>query len=160
VLHAAAWWMPGLKGMERTRVYHAFFNNLGTMQSAGLTLSRSLTVLMQQPVNQYFGNRLARMGANTRRGLALSDGLAQSGVFERFALSMVRLGETTGTIDIQSLRLSEHYSVRLKQQIEMGSRVFEPLMLLILACLLLLIGVTLLGPVYELAARASAGIKF
>lgn len=98
------------------------------------------------------------MGASTRRGLALSDGLAQSGVFERFALSMVRLGETTGTLDQQSLRLGEHYAARLKQQIETGSRLFEPLVLLVLAGFLLLIAVTLLGPVYELAARASAGI--
>jgi type II secretory pathway component PulF len=158
-IHAVVWWTPGIKGMERTRVYHAFFSNLGTMQAAGLTLSRSLSVLLQQPVNQHFGRRLMRMGASTRRGLALSDGLAQSGVFERFALSMVRLGETTGTLDKQSLRLSEHYSVRLKQQIETGSRLFEPIMLLVLAAFLLLIGSTLLGPVYELAARASAGIK-
>ncbi len=158
-IHAVVWWAPGIKGLERSRVYHAFFSNLGTMQSAGLTLTRCLAVLLQQPVNQHFGRRLTRMGASTRRGLALSDGLAQSGVFERFALSMVRLGETTGTLDKQSLRLSEHYAVRLKQQIETGSRLFEPLMLLVLAAFLLLIGVTLLGPVYELAARASAGIK-
>lgn len=157
-IHALVWWAPGIKGLERSRVYHAFFSNLGTMQSAGLTLSRCLSVLLQQPVNQHFGRRLTRMGASTRRGLALSDGLAQSGVFERFALSMVRLGETTGTLDQQSLRLGEHYAARLKQQIETGSRLFEPLVLLVLAGFLLLIAVTLLGPVYELAARASAGI--
>ena len=50
----------------------------------------------------------------------------------RFALSLVRLGESTGTLDQQSLRLSEHYAHRLKQQIETSSRLFEPLMLLIL----------------------------
>ncbi|MES2191266.1 MAG: type II secretion system F family protein [Pseudomonadota bacterium] len=158
-IHAVVWWMPGVKGLERSRVYYAFFSNLGTMQSAGMTLTRSLAVLLQQPVNQHFGSRLTRMSASTRRGLALSDGLAQSGVFERFALSMIRLGETTGTLDKQSLLLSEHYSVRLKQQIETGSRLFEPLVLLVLGVFLLLIGATMLGPVYELASRAATGLK-
>lgn len=159
VWHALHWWAPGLKGLERSRVYHAFFSNLGAMHAAGLTLSRTLTVLVEQPVNQHFGRRLRRIALGTGRGQSLSEGLARSGVFERFALSLVRLGETTGTLDQQGLRLSEHYASRLKQQIETGSRLFEPLILLILAGLLLLIGITLLGPVYDLAARASAGLN-
>lgn len=159
VLHRALWWLPGIKRLERTRVYHSFFSNLGAMQGAGLTMSRTLTVLVQQPVNQYFGQRLKRISVGTNRGQSLSEGLASSGVFERFALSLVRLGETTGTLDQQSVRLSEHYAGRLKQQIETGSRLFEPLILLLLAAMLLLIGVTLLGPVYELAARASTSLN-
>lgn len=157
--HRVLWWMPGLKRLERTRVHHAFFSNLGAMQSAGLTMSRTLMVLVQQPVNQYFGHRIQRISQGTLRGQSLSEGLAGSGVFERFALSLVRLGESTGTLDQQALRLSEHYAGRLKQQIETGSRLFEPLVLLLLAALLLFIGTTLLGPVYELAARASASLN-
>ena len=157
--HAMRWWTPGLKGLERSRVYHAFFSNLGAMHAAGLTLSRTLTVLVEQPVNQHFGQRLGRIALGAGRGQSLSEGLTRSGVFERFALSLIRLGETTGTLDQQGLRLSEHYASRLKQQIETGSRLFEPLILLILAGLLLLIGLTLLGPVYDLAARASADLK-
>lgn len=159
LLHGVLWWTPGLQRLERTRVYHAFFSNLGAMQGAGLTMSRILMVLVQQPVNQYFGHRLKRINIGTQRGQSLSEGLTGSGVFERFALSLIRLGETTGTLDQQSLRLGEHYAGRLKQQIETGSRLFEPLIILLLAAMLLLIGVTLLGPVYELAARASASIN-
>lgn len=157
--HALCWWMPGIRQLERGRVYHAFFSNLGAMHAAGLTMSRTLAVLVNQPVNQYFGRRLARISMSTGRGQSLSQGLAQSGVFERFALSLIRLGETTGSLDQQGARLSEHYGSRLKQQIETGSRLFEPVVLLILAALLLLIGTTLLGPVYDLAARAAAGLK-
>jgi type II secretory pathway component PulF len=159
VWHAVRWWAPGLKRLERSQVYHAFFSNLGAMHAAGLTLSRTLTVLVEQPVNHHFGRRLGRIALGAGRGQSLSEGLARSGVFERFALSLIRLGETTGTLDQQGFRLSEHYASRLKQQIETGSRLFEPLILLILAGLLLLIGTTLLGPVYELAARASAGLN-
>lgn len=153
------WWTPGLKRLERTRVYHAFFSNLGAMHGAGLTMSRTLSVLVAQPVNHHFGQRLRRIVLGTGRGQSLSEGLASSGAMERFALSLVRLGESTGTLDQQSLRLSEHYAHRLKQQIETSSRLFEPLMLLILAGLLLLIGSTMLGPVYELVTRASAGFN-
>ena len=159
VWHTIRWWAPGLKRLERSRVYHTFFSNLGAMHAAGLTLSRTLTVLVEQPVNLHFGQRLRRIVLGTGRGQSLSEGLASSGVMERFALSLVRLGETTGTLDQQSIRLSEHYASRLKLQIETGSRLFEPLMLLILAALLLLIGTTMFGPVYELANRASAGLN-
>lgn len=159
VWHTIRWWAPGLKRLERSRVYHTFFSNLGAMHAAGLTLSRTLTVLVEQPVNLHFGQRLRRIVLGTGRGQSLSEGLASSGVMERFALSLIRLGETTGTLDQQSIRLSEHYASRLKLQIETGSRLFEPLMLLILAALLLLIGTTMFGPVYELANRAAAGLN-
>lgn len=156
--HALLWWMPGIRRLERLRVYHAFFAHMGAMHAAGLTLSRTLSVLVQQPINRYFGRRLSRVPSTAQQGQPLSVGLARCGVFERMAISLIRLGETTGTLDTQSQRLSEHYAARLKAQIDTGSRLFEPLVLIVLAGLLLLIGVTLLGPVYELAAKASSGI--
>jgi type IV pilus assembly protein PilC len=159
VWHAIRWWCPGLRQLERTLVYHTFFSNLGAMHGAGLTMSRTLSVLVMQPVNQHFGRRLGRIELGAGRGQSLSEGLLRSGAFERFALSLIRLGETTGTLDQQGLRLSEHYAARLKQLIETGARLFEPVILLLLAGLLLLIGVTLLGPVYELAARAATDLK-
>ncbi|MBP8148369.1 MAG: type II secretion system F family protein [Limnohabitans sp.] len=159
VFHALYWWLPGVRELERARVYHAFFSHLSAMHGAGLTLSRTLTVLMQQPLNQFFGGRIGRIGAQAARGQSLAEGLGSTRVFERFALSLVRLGENTGTLDEQSMRLSEHYAQKLKQQIETGTRLFEPVLLLVLAAVLLLVGSTMLGPVYDLASRASAGIQ-
>jgi type II secretory pathway component PulF len=159
VFHAVYWWLPGVREMERARVYHAFFSHLGAMHGAGLTLSRTLTVLVQQPLNQFFGGRIGHIGVNAARGQTLAEGLGSTRVFERFALSLVRLGESTGTLDEQSLRLSEHYAQKLKQQIDTGTRLFEPVLLLVLAAVLLLVGSTMLGPVYDLASRASAGFQ-
>ncbi|TXI73262.1 MAG: type II secretion system F family protein [Limnohabitans sp.] len=158
LFHAIRWVLPGLKRLERTRVYHAFFSHLAAMHASGLTLSRTLSVLMEQPVNDYFGSRIRKIGIGASRGQSLSEGLLNTGAFERYALSLIRLGETTGTLDEQSQRLSDHYALQLKQQIDTGSRLFEPIILLVLAGILLLIGSTMLGPVYEFAARASAGV--
>jgi type II secretory pathway component PulF len=159
VFHGLSWWLPGIRQIERARVYHAFFSHLGAMHGAGLTLSRTLTVLVQQPVNQFFGGRINRLVVNASRGQSLAEGLGGTRAFERFALSLVRLGESTGTLDEQSLRLSEHYAQKLKQQIETGTRLFEPVLLLVLAGVLLLVGSTMLGPVYDLASRASSGFQ-
>ena len=152
------WWMPGLKALERSRVYHAFFSHLAVMHGSGLTLSRTLSVLMEQPANRHFGNRIRKVGVGASQGQSLADGLGGTATFERYAISLVRLGETTGSLDLQSQRLSEHYAQRLKQQIETGSRLFEPIILLVLAGLLLLIGSAMLGPVYDFAAKASSGM--
>lgn len=158
LLHGVRWLVPGLKGLERTRVYHAFFSHLAVMHGSGLTLSRTLSVLMAQPANEYFGGRIRKIGLGASQGKSLADGLAGTGAFERYAVSLVRLGESTGSLDTQSQRLSEHYATRLKQQIDTGARLFEPLILLVLAGLLLLIGSAMLGPVYDFAAKASAGM--
>lgn len=152
------WSVPGLRSLERTRTYQALFSAMAAMQSAGLPLTRSLAVLAEQAPNTVLRHRLGQVQAATRAGEPLHAALDRTGHFERFALSLVRLGEATGSLDVQCRRLADHYGQQLRGLTEAAARLFEPVVLLVLAILLLTIGVTVIGPVYDMASRSAGAL--
>ena len=153
------WYAPVFWRLERARTYYLFFANLGVMYSAGMTLTRALEVLLSDPGNRVFGQRLAGLSERIRNGSSLSQAMQACGGFESIASGMVKLGESTGSLAAQSARLGGYYQQNLKTQTEFMVRLFEPLVLLMIGLLLVLVVITMVSPVYDLAQQAAGGIK-
>ena len=153
------WYLPVFSRIERTRVFYLFFANMGVMYGTGMTLSRTLEVLLSDPGNKFFGRRLAGLTERIRQGSALNQAMQASRAFETIATGMVRLGESTGSLGTQSERLGEYYQHKLKLQAELMVRLFEPMVLLVIGALLALVVVTIVIPIYDLAQSAAGGMR-
>ena len=153
------WYFPVFSRMERPRVFYLFFANMGVMYGAGMTLSRALEVLLSDPGNNLFGRRLAGLTERIRQGSSLNQAMLASRAFETIATGMVRLGESTGSLGTQSQRLGEYYQHKLKQQAELMVRLFEPMVLLVIGALLIVVVVTIVIPIYDLASQAAGGMR-
>ena len=153
------WYFPVFSRIERTRVFYLFFSNMGVMYGAGMTLSRTLEVLLSDPGNKFFGRRLAGLTERIRQGSALNQAMQASRGFETLATGMVRLGESTGSLGTQSERLGEYYQHKLKLQAELMVRLFEPMVLLVIGVLLAVVVVTIVIPIYDLAQSAAGGMR-
>jgi type II secretory pathway component PulF len=153
------WYLPLFSRIERARVFYLFFANMGLMYGTGMTLSRALEVLLSDPGNKLFGRRLSGLTERIRQGSALNQAMQASKAFETIATSMVRLGESTGSLGTQSERLGEYYQQKLKVQAELMVRLFEPMVLLVIGALLALVVVTIVIPIYELAQQAAGGMR-
>lgn len=76
-----------------------FTNNLSGMLSAGLSLSRALSVLGKQSNNQTFNNILRSLVEDIDKGNTLSEGMAKfPKVFSGIFIPMVRAGEESGNL--------------------------------------------------------------
>ena len=83
----------------RTSEKIMFARNLGAMLSAGLPLSRALSVLERQAHNQKFRETLAAVGADIKEGKSFHEALARfPGVFPNLFIAMVRAGEESGKL--------------------------------------------------------------
>ena len=153
------WYAPVFWRLERSRTYYLFFANLGVMYNAGMTLTRALDVLLSDPGNRLFGLRLAGLTQRIHKGSSLSQAMQLCGGFESIASGMVRLGESTGSLAAQSSRLGDYYRQNLKTQTEFMVRLFEPMVLLMIGLLLVLVVITIVSPVYDLAQQAAGGIR-
>ena len=153
------WHAPVIKRIERARIYHLFFANLGVMYSAGMTLTRALEVLLSDPGNRLFEFRLTGLTALIRKGNSLSQAMQSCRGFESIASGMVKLGESTGSLAAQSDMLGEYYRQKVKTQTEFVVRMFEPMVLLMIGLLLVLVIITVISPVYDLAQQAAAGTR-
>lgn len=86
----------------------AFTREVATLLKAGLPLDRALEILVGLSPNEKVRQLLAQVREDVRGGAALSAAMeAQSGVFSRFYLNMIRAGEAGGALDVVLQRLSE-----------------------------------------------------
>jgi general secretion pathway protein F len=85
-----------------------FTQEIATLLRAGLPLDRSLGILIGMSANPQVLQLLTQVREDVRGGAALSAAMAaQTGVFSRFYLNMIRAGEAGGALDAVLQRLSE-----------------------------------------------------
>lgn len=85
-----------------------FTRELATLLKSGLPLDRSLEILISLAANEQARQLLDQIREDVRGGAALSAAMeAQTGVFSRFYLNMIRAGEAGGSLDVVLQRLTE-----------------------------------------------------
>ena len=99
---------PGVKfdaifsGLQRVKLIDkiTFIKNLAVMLKAGLPLSRCMKILTTQTPNAKFRKILLQISHQVESGNSLSDSMGNFGnVFPPVFISMVRVGESSGTLE-------------------------------------------------------------
>ncbi len=86
----------------------AFIKNLAVMTKAGLPVSRTLALLSDQTSNKKFGAIIADIAHQVESGTAMADAMQRyPNVFSPIFVSMVRVGEVSGNLDLNLSYLSE-----------------------------------------------------
>src|SRR3989338_1532666 len=85
-----------------------FARNLGSMLSAGLPLSRALSVMDRQTKNLRLRSAIAEIESSVRHGQTFHEGLAKfPHIFSKLMVAMVRAGEEGGGLPDALLVVSE-----------------------------------------------------
>ncbi len=89
-----------------------FTRQLSTMFSAGLTIEKSIGNLMVEERNPRFRKVLARVANDIKKGMALSEALANNpGVFDGLYVALVHAGEVSGSLHVILEELSDYLEV-------------------------------------------------
>ncbi len=82
-----------------------FARNLGSMITAGLSMSRALSVIERQSKNKAFQKIIASLQSEITKGKTLSDAMSMyKNIFSPLFISMVSAGEKSGTLN-ESLKI-------------------------------------------------------
>lgn len=131
-----------------------FTRQLATMFSAGLTIEKSVANLMVEEKNKRFRKVLAQVGNDLKKGMALSDSMANHpGVFSNLYVALVRAGEISGSLHITLEQLSNYLETiaetRRKVISAMAYPVFSLCFLILILTVLLVFIVPLFQDVYS-----------
>ncbi|MCF7831462.1 MAG: type II secretion system F family protein [Candidatus Pacebacteria bacterium] len=119
-----------------------FTHNVSSMLSAGLALSRALSILEKQTKNKLFKSILHDIQADIQSGKSFSQSLEKyPKVFEPFFISMVRSGEESGGMPDVLSEISVHLekTYTLKRKIK-GALMYPAVVL----CAIIIIGVLMM----------------
>lgn len=106
---------------------------ISTMLNAGISLVRTLSILVSQQQNKKAKAVLTEIYDDVQRGKAFSEALqAQGNAFPPMFISMVAAGESSGNLDAIMNRLSAHYDSENKTNNKIRSAMTYPIILGIL----------------------------
>lgn len=107
-----------------------FTKQLATMLRAGIKLTESLTVLIPQLNNVNFKNAITDVRDRVITGESFADTLSEyDNYFDTIYISMVRVGEVTGTMEQSLTTISEFMDKRQKVESKMKSAMIYPVIL-------------------------------
>lgn len=96
-----------------------FVENLSIMYKSGIALPRALQILVKQTKNVRFKIILSEVHNQVQSGKYLAEALSQyPGVFSNIFLSMIRVGEMSGSLE-KSL---EYLTIQLKREADLKSK--------------------------------------
>ena len=112
-----------------------FTSELATLLSAGLPLDKSLLVLMDLTEdNDKLNKMISQVLEQVKGGSTLADALeAQTNVFSKFYLNMIRAGELGGSLEDVLERLAEYLDRSKELKDTVGTALIYPAILLVMS---------------------------
>jgi MSHA biogenesis protein MshG len=108
-----------------------FSRQMYTLMKAGVPILQALSGLRDSATHPAFADMLARLRESLDSGRELSIALKDTGAFSNFYISMIRIGEMTGRLDLIFLRLFEHLNFEKNMRAKIKAALRYPSFVLI-----------------------------
>ncbi|ABR49608.1 type II secretion system protein [Alkaliphilus metalliredigens QYMF] len=147
------------KQKVKTKDLTVFCKQFYTMLNAGMSLTSSLEVLMDQTENKTLKAVIEDLFTQVQKGDILSDAMKKhKKVFPPILLNMVEAGEMTGTLDDVLEKMSVHFEKENKINSKIKGAMIYPLILSIVAILVVIFLLVFIMPTF-LTMFTSSGVQ-
>jgi general secretion pathway protein F len=109
-----------------------FSRILGTLLRSGVAMVSALGMVMELLANRALARAVEGLGDGVRRGAGLAQPMADTGVFPRLAIHMVRVGEETGRLEDMLLRVAGAYEADSRKLVKRLIALAEPCVILVM----------------------------
>ncbi|MCE5265146.1 MAG: type II secretion system F family protein [Deltaproteobacteria bacterium] len=128
-----------------------FCRTLGTLLAGGVPLLQALNNARDVIGNRVIAGAIEAVSKGAKEGRGISDPLSRAGVFPPLALSMIKVGEETGTLDQMLLRAAVTYEKSMKQAVKRFMSLLEPVMILVMGLIIGFIVVSMLLAIFSIS---------
>ncbi|UOD28843.1 type II secretion system F family protein [Massilia violaceinigra] len=126
-----------------------FATFFGLMYGSGITILECIRLSEGIVANRVVAAGLQRAAQLISDGQSVTLAFQNSGIFPPLVLRMLRVGESTGSLDNALRNVSYFYNREVKEMIERVQSLIEPAMTVTLGLLLGWIMLSVLGPIYD-----------
>jgi type IV pilus assembly protein PilC len=126
-----------------------FANIFGLLYGSGISIMEALKISQGALGNQFVSRSLDSIIEEINNGKALSAAFKDAGIFPPLVLRMVRLGETTGSLDASMRQVKLYYDKDANEAISAMQAAIGPMMMLLLAGLLAWVILAIYAPLYD-----------
>ncbi|MFN7890906.1 MAG: type II secretion system F family protein [Pirellula sp.] len=123
---------------------------LGTMLHNGVPLLRALKISSESTGNVLLADAILQSAENVTSGDSLSKPLLASGLIPAQVMAMIRVAEESNTLDDVLVKISDRIDLRIERKLDVLVRMIEPMMLVLIGCMVMFVIVGVLMPVLDL----------
>jgi type IV pilus assembly protein PilC len=145
--------LPVLGLLVQAAVLERICRVLSSMLKAGVDLPQAMSVTADAANNAVYRNGLGRIRAQMMEGEGLAEPLAQTGLFPGAARQMFRVGEETGTLDIQLETAAVYYHRELEVRVKHFTSLFEPAVIIFMGIVVGFVAVALISAMYGIYSQ-------
>ncbi len=141
-------WLPVVGEVIRFTIVERFCRLLAAMMMAGVPLPEAMAVLGRGTNNVVYEEGLAEVREAMLRGEGLARPMGAAKLFPSAVIQMVRVGENTGTLDVQLEIASDYYGRELEYKIKRFTALFEPAVILLMGVAVGFVAIALISAMY------------
>jgi type IV pilus assembly protein PilC len=130
-----------------------FANFFALMYRSGITILDAVKTSEDIVANRVIAEGLQRAGQQINAGESLPEAFANLGVFPPLVIRMLRVGESTGALDVALMNITYFYNRDVRESVDKALKLLEPMLTLILGGMLALILFSVLTPIYDIIGK-------
>nr|VFK16863.1 MAG: type IV pilus assembly protein PilC [Candidatus Kentron sp. LFY] len=138
--------------IRRKIILSRFANYFALLYASGITVLDCIRISEGLMGNKAMEAAARRATQEIADGAGISTGFEHAGLFPPLVLRMLRVGESTGALDVALKNVSYFYDRDVRESIQRLQALIEPTMTIVLGILLGWIMISVLGPLYDLIA--------
>ena len=125
--------VPVLGNIQELNAASEFANTLTTMLSAGLTMTRAISITARTMSNYFMSTEVGKLAVRLEEGHALGQSMREADFMPDILVDMVSVGEETGEMEKTLNTIAGYYDVELDMAIASALAKLEPALLVGLA---------------------------
>ena len=125
--------LPVLGNINELNSASQFANSMATMLSAGLPLTRAISITAKVIDNYFVSQEIGKLSGRLEEGHGLGSSLRESACMPDILTDMVAVGEETGELQSTMETVAAYYDTELEQAINSAIAKLEPTMLVFMA---------------------------
>lgn len=130
-----------------------FANTFAMMYGSGITILDCLANSKDLVDNQVMARSMEQVIREIEAGKNLTQSFQHTGMFPALVIRMLKVGESTGQLDMALMNVSYFYDRDVKDSIKRVQAMIEPTMTIILGGLLGWVMLSVLGPIYDIIGK-------
>ena len=130
-----------------------FANIFGLMYRSGITVLEAIRICEEVVGNRVIADGLNRAGQQIAAGDGMTETFRNLGLFPPLVIRMLRVGESTGGLDVALANVTYFYNRDVKDAVDKGMKMLGPALTLILGGMIAFVIWAVLGPVYDILGK-------
>ncbi len=148
--------MPMFGQLVRKTAIARMTRTLGTLLSSGVPVLQALIIVRDTTGNEVLARAMQTVHDSVKEGESMTEPLSQCNVFPPMVISMVEVGEETGSLPDMLGRIAETYDDEVDNAVAGLTSVIEPLMIIVLAVVVGTIVIAMFMPMIQIISTLGA----